>query len=65
MSPEHLHLVPFAVFAETLADSEITHAVDLGGAVTLHVGSRGGAPIVLVENPLGALNAVWYDDGAG
>ncbi|MDX5300096.1 MAG: hypothetical protein LPK85_14230, partial [Gammaproteobacteria bacterium] len=64
MSPEHLHLVPFAVLADTLAESAITHAVDLGGAVTLHVGTREGTPIVLIENPLGALNAVWYDNGA-
>lgn len=61
MSPEHWHAVRRDTLTETLAESIIDFAIDLGGGVTLHLGTRSGAPITLIENSLGDLNAVWYD----
>lgn len=65
MNSEHWYAVGRVTCAETLDECAIDFAIDLGGGVTLHVGTRHGLPVTVIENPCGSLNAIWYDAGRG
>lgn len=56
--------VEFETFAQTLTESKITDTYEMGGGVTIHHGTRDGAPIWLMENPCGKLNGIWVEDDA-
>lgn len=62
MHPETLHAVNFDTFCQTMEESDVTFSIDMGGGVVIHLGTRYGAPIWLMDNPLGKLYGVWYDD---
>lgn len=62
MHPETFHAVSFEVFCQTMEESETTFSIDMGGGVVIHFGTRYHAPIWLMDNPLGRLYGVWYDE---
>lgn len=64
MHSETFHAVNFDTFCQTMEESDMTFSIDMGGGVVIHHGTRYGAPICLMDNPLGDLYGVWYDDNA-
>lgn len=62
MHLETFHAANFEVFCQTMDESNITFSIDMGGGVVIHHGTRYGAPIWLMDNPLGELYGVWYDE---
>jgi hypothetical protein len=65
---EALHCVDAETVKQTIAESRITHSIDLGrGFAVLH-GTRDGLPIVIVEcqnQNSDELSCVWFDETAG
>lgn len=67
MNPNLMHLetfyaTNFEAFSQTMGESNISFSIDMGGGVVIHHGTRYGAPIWLMDNPLGELYGVWYDE---
>lgn len=62
MHPETFYAANFEVFCQTMDESNITFSIDMGGGVVIHHGTRYGVPIWLMDNPLGELYGVWYDE---
>lgn len=62
MHPETFHASNFEAFCQTMGESNISFSIDMGGGVVIHYGTRYGAPIWLMDNPLGELYGVWYDE---
>lgn len=56
------YAVDFEVFAQTLAESQITVSHEMGGGVVIHHGTRDSAPIWLLDNALGELHGVWVEE---
>lgn len=64
LSAEHFHAVDVATLRQTMAESQIEYSIDMKG-LTIHHGTRSGAPIVIVENHsqvVDALHGIWFDD---
>lgn len=67
LSIEHFHAVDAETVCQTIAESDLDHdsTIDMGG-FTIHHGTRGGAPIVIVEHhdqQADELSGIWYVDG--
>lgn len=59
---DHFVAVGADVVLQTIKESTITDTCDLGRGIVFHVGTRDGAPIIVMQNEDAAgLGAVWYD----
>jgi hypothetical protein len=56
------YVVDREVFTQTLDECNIQRSFELGGGLVVHLGSRCGTPIWLLNNPHGERNAIWVDD---
>ena len=66
LSMEHFHAVDAETCAQTIAESRIECAIDMGEFV-IHSGTRYGSPVVIVEHKkqqADQLSAVWFNDGS-
>lgn len=61
-APSGFFPTSFEVFAQTLDESNVTYSCDMGGGVTIHHGTRDGAAIWLMDNPMGKLYGVWVEE---
>lgn len=65
MTPDAFYCVDAETTKQTIAESKITHSIDLGRSFTIHHGTRDGLPIVIFQcegQKLSELSCVWYDE---
>ena len=59
------HCVNAETVQQTIAESKITHSIDLGRGFVIHHGTRDGLPVIVVEcenqTPT-ELSAIWFDE---
>lgn len=63
-APSGFSPVDFKIFTQTLEETEVTYSIGMGNGVTIHHGTREGAPIWLMENLSGHTygNAIWVEE---